>query len=245
MNQWEIEELANRFAKHPVLGEAARFLNDYKDVINGNSDGWAYWSIASQAARKLVTLLEQAAQNRHLPLANQHAAATAADVKKAVVPIKSFCTRKNLPCPRPPYEPVPPLPPLRHELGPCVVIYCEDWFQRADFMEWLNKYINPPNERRTATWHSGGAAHEGSDTFILYDHGEGSDFEVLPEDIWEEIVRICESYRLEWAVVWLQNLPHQDQNNTDGKTKDISSQSNPSTTHGLRRGQANPRHRRQ
>jgi hypothetical protein len=112
---------------------------------------------------------------------------------------------------------------ISHELGPCVVIFCQDWFQRPDFVAWLNKYVNPPpGERRTATWHNGGEPHEYSDTFILYDNGEGSDFDVLPEDIWEAIVQICEERRLDWALIWLQNQP--DPNLTDVKQEENSPQ---------------------
>lgn len=115
MNQWEIEERAVHFANHPVLGEATRFLNDYKDVINANSDGWAYWSIATDAAKKLVELVYEGTRPEHLLRRDEIKRFTQADVKKAVIPIKSFCTRKNLPCPRAPYAPIPAPEPVQYK----------------------------------------------------------------------------------------------------------------------------------
>ncbi len=68
MNTWEIDEKA--------------------DLIDQNSDGWAYWRKGSQAAAKLMDLIQ--------------APETATDTayKKALVPIKSFCTRQKFPFPQ-------------------------------------------------------------------------------------------------------------------------------------------------
>lgn len=81
------------------------------------------------------------------------------------------------------------------------------WYKQPDFVAWLNKYTNPsPGNRRHATWHLGGEPGEYSDVFVIYDDGEGSDFEVMPEWAWEEIERICKWKGISHAVVWLLNL---------------------------------------
>ena len=87
MNTWEIDDCRDRYAKHPVLGPATRFLADFRDLIDQNSDGWCYWRPPVQAADKLMTLIEHPET------------ATAAALKKALTPIKSFCTRHKLKLP--------------------------------------------------------------------------------------------------------------------------------------------------
>lgn len=87
MNEAEIDEYARRHAGHPLLGPATKFLADFRDVVNANSDGWAYWAPPLRAADKLMTLIEkpQTADEAALGL--------------ALRPIKSFCTRHKLKCP--------------------------------------------------------------------------------------------------------------------------------------------------
>lgn len=81
-------------------------------------------------------------------------------------------------------------------------IECPAWFARADFQQYLNEYRTT---RPIATWHLGGAPGEMSDVFMTYDEGEGSEFDVLPEDIWEEICQLCTSAGIAHGVVWLVN----------------------------------------
>ncbi len=92
MNNWEIDEKANRYQNHPVLGPASKFLQDFKDVINANSDGWPYWKPASRAATKLMELVST----------QDPSSVTEAQVKAAMTPIKAFCTKHakdNITCP--------------------------------------------------------------------------------------------------------------------------------------------------
>lgn len=84
MNTWEIDERADRFKSHPVLGKATRFLQRFRDLIDRNSDGWAYWPLPVRAAKSLQELI----QNPDT--------ATEAAYKKAIRPIKAFCTRHKL-----------------------------------------------------------------------------------------------------------------------------------------------------
>ncbi len=88
MNEWEIDQSVVRHAKHPVLSKATKLLYDLKNLVNQHSDGWAYWRAPVKAAAKLMALIETPEL------------ATEADLKRAMTPIKSFCTRHKLtfPC---------------------------------------------------------------------------------------------------------------------------------------------------
>jgi hypothetical protein len=62
----------------------ARVLQAFKNMVNENSDGWPYWRLATNASVALQKLV-------------QSGTADAPAIAKALVPIKSFCTRKGLP----------------------------------------------------------------------------------------------------------------------------------------------------
>ncbi len=79
------------------------------------------------------------------------------------------------------------------------------WFQREDFMEFVNKYANATEGPRLATWHTGGEANDFSDIFLTYDDGEGDSADMVPEDIWEEICQICEFNHVNYALLWIVN----------------------------------------
>lgn len=94
MNESEIEDAVDRFAGHPVLGPAARFLAAFRHEVNAHSDGWPYWSPPVKAAAKLMTLIHGhrwAGMGAYPRLPEP----TAADVRKALGPIKSFMTRRG------------------------------------------------------------------------------------------------------------------------------------------------------
>jgi hypothetical protein len=95
MNEWEIGEARDRWARHPALGPATRFLDAFKNEVNRHSDGWPYWSAPVKAAGKLMTLIldsEKAARERGLAeLSSPELAA----VRKALAPIKAFMTRRG------------------------------------------------------------------------------------------------------------------------------------------------------
>lgn len=92
MNEWDIATAAQRYADHPVLGRATRFLDAHKDQVNAHSDGWPYWSAAVRPCAKLMTLVQQADTDKRagLPLR-----ATEADLKAAIAPIRAFYTRRG------------------------------------------------------------------------------------------------------------------------------------------------------
>lgn len=84
MNEWDIELAVKRWASHPVLGPATRFLNAFKDEVNAHSDGWPYWAPAAKSAAKLMALIEDRGE-----------AATAAELRAALAPVKAFMTRRG------------------------------------------------------------------------------------------------------------------------------------------------------
>lgn len=84
MNDFEIMGAQARWKNHPVLSKAAQFLAAFKEQVDNNSDGWAYWKAPVAAANKLMCLLQ-----------NPPANVTEADLKKALAPIKAFYTRRG------------------------------------------------------------------------------------------------------------------------------------------------------
>lgn len=87
MNTWDIEWAFIRYGQHPILGPAVKFLRQFRDLIDDNSDGWCYWRAPVKAADKLMTLIE-----------NPETASPEL-IRKAITPIKSFCTRHKLTMP--------------------------------------------------------------------------------------------------------------------------------------------------
>lgn len=101
MNEHEIDRDASRYSNHPVLAEATRFLRDFKDAVNQNSDGWAYWHQPFRAAKKLMTFIQEAIKHERSGGYGPDCgiAPTVAALRKSLVPIKSFATRRNFPLP--------------------------------------------------------------------------------------------------------------------------------------------------
>jgi hypothetical protein len=96
MNEYEIEDAARRYERHPVLGRATRFLKAHMDEVNSHSDGWPYWRPPVDAARQLITLIQAAQANER----NQHTNRPQVEITerallKALTPIKSFYTRRG------------------------------------------------------------------------------------------------------------------------------------------------------
>ena len=75
-----------------------------------------------------------------------------------------------------------------------------EWYEREDFQTWLN------GNGKQATWHTKGAKpNEFSDVFMWYDNHEGSDSD-MPESIWEELCKICDSEGFEFGYIHLTNI---------------------------------------
>lgn len=88
MNVYEIDEAADRWRDHRVLGPATHTLMNLVNAVNASSDGWAYWQAPVRAADKLMTLIERGhAGSYEQALAELH---------QAYVPLKAFRTRSKL-----------------------------------------------------------------------------------------------------------------------------------------------------
>lgn len=98
-NEWEVNDKAFRYQRHPILGPATQFLQRFMGLVNANSDGWPYWKAPQKAVQKLISLI-------HDP-----ETATAEKFKAALVPIKSFCTKHKLPMPE--VDQFPGVPPAQ------------------------------------------------------------------------------------------------------------------------------------
>lgn len=91
MNQYEIEETASRPHDCPNVRKGVQLLLKLMQSVNEQSDGWAYWSAPSKSAEKLQELLKTAGNLHH----GTHGKISAADLKKAVAPIRSMVTRQK------------------------------------------------------------------------------------------------------------------------------------------------------
>jgi hypothetical protein len=89
----------------------------------------------------------------------------------------------------------------------CLQINAPEWYQREDFLQYLQQELRQPcPSMGGATWHRGPRASEFSDLFLWFDDGEGSDSDLVPADIWQELCRICKKARFDAGVVWITNL---------------------------------------
>jgi len=98
MNEFEVEsaqlQAAHDFHR-PTFQRAVLTLSRLVEWTNLNSDGWAYWSQPTAASAKLQKLVDSGyALHRHPNWEND---LTAAELKAAYTPIKSFLTRQNVP----------------------------------------------------------------------------------------------------------------------------------------------------
>lgn len=89
MNQYDIELLAQNSHACPNVQRAVGLLYRLMQYVNNNSDGWAYWSPPSKASAKLQALLKERCGNLWY---NTTGTITAAELRKAVSPIKRMAT---------------------------------------------------------------------------------------------------------------------------------------------------------
>lgn len=93
MNRSEVDAACEWHRGKPVIGEATQILSRFVELIDENSDGWSSWKSPIKAAQRLMTLI-RSQDPRGRSVAPPEL--TEADLKKALQPIKAFCTRKNL-----------------------------------------------------------------------------------------------------------------------------------------------------
>jgi len=98
---------------------------------------------------------------------------------------------------------------MQASYGNLLKVNAPEFFRRDDFAIWLNNASvsipDPALPSRVATWHYPGPINEYSDVFVTYDNGEGSNSD-MPEDIWQSLCRLCESYGVSDCVIWITNL---------------------------------------
>lgn len=80
----------------PEFAPYSKYLSDWRDTVNANSDGWPYWHAGSKAADKLGNLVKQAAESVYR---SEVSAPDTDELKKAMRSIKSAATRHNLTAP--------------------------------------------------------------------------------------------------------------------------------------------------
>jgi hypothetical protein len=95
MNAMEIDEAHDRFKNHPILGPATQFLWNFKNVVNENTDGWCYWEATGTSAQKLMDLINDAKYSG----ASDGGIPTEEQINKAMIPIKSLCTKHKFTLP--------------------------------------------------------------------------------------------------------------------------------------------------
>jgi len=89
----------------------------------------------------------------------------------------------------------------------CLQINAPKWYRRADFLEYLQTALRQPRPGLgAATWHRGDRPNEFSDLFLWFSDGDGSDFGLMPDDIWREICEICGAEDFNDGIVWITNL---------------------------------------
>ena len=94
MNDYDIAIAEQRVKPGTVKAMALQILKDHMEVINSNSDGWAYWSAPTKAAKRLMELIQGP---------NTVSELTASQcLKTAVKPLRAFYT-KHPELPRPVY----------------------------------------------------------------------------------------------------------------------------------------------
>lgn len=101
-NRHDIADAVWRYEDMPNAGQAARTLERLADWTDHNSDGWPYWSKPSNAAKRLVELLQSV--DRYDPVDF-----TAEDLAVALRPVKAFLTRQGVDHAEILADPVPPV----------------------------------------------------------------------------------------------------------------------------------------
>ena len=91
---------------------------------------------------------------------------------------------------------------------PAVTINAPEFFRRADFQAWLNASVSSLTGGPRATWHTlDSPPTDCSDTFIMHDGEDGSDYDqMFPDDIQTEILLRCKQIGFTYGIIRLTNL---------------------------------------
>lgn len=97
MNESEIDEALEIIGKYaPRFLPYVKYLSDWRDIINQNSDGWPYWTAGTRPASRLQELISAIMSKIR---GRGAAEPSIRELDRALTPIKSFATRKKLPAP--------------------------------------------------------------------------------------------------------------------------------------------------
>ena len=97
MNEYDIDRALEVVRQHaPEFFIYVKYLSDWRDIINQNSDGWAYWSAGTRPASNLEDLISKL---MHSISGRNVEEPSVKEFYKALTPIKSFATRHKLPAP--------------------------------------------------------------------------------------------------------------------------------------------------
>lgn len=91
MNQYDIEYAHSRHHACPNVRKGVNVLYRLMQAVNEQSDGWPYWKAPHDASKRLVELLQSVGNLNH----DTHGTISAADLRKAITPIKSMVTRQK------------------------------------------------------------------------------------------------------------------------------------------------------
>jgi hypothetical protein len=79
----------------PEILPFARFLDDWKDIVDERSDGWSSWRAGSKCAERLMTLLQEADNSRR----GRGQVPPKELFMKALAPIRALATKRDFPKP--------------------------------------------------------------------------------------------------------------------------------------------------
>lgn len=100
INEIEIDEALETVQRHaPEYFPYVKYLSDWRDIINRNSDGWAYWRGGTRPAGKLMELTSQLMNSIRGYGGIRTERPGIKEFQKALTPIKSAATRHKLPAP--------------------------------------------------------------------------------------------------------------------------------------------------
>lgn len=97
MNEYEIDEAVELIGdRAPEAARYAKFLHDWKEVVNSSSDGWPHWKAAGKSAEKLMALVQRTlnvirCRGGEMP--------TDDEFRKSLAPIRALATKHKLTAP--------------------------------------------------------------------------------------------------------------------------------------------------
>ncbi len=93
MNEYEINDAADRWHDHPILGPATDTLACLMEWTNSHSDGWPYWQKPAKASAKLMELLM--GDGTQFYREQLEGSINVKEYRQALRPIKAFRTRQG------------------------------------------------------------------------------------------------------------------------------------------------------